>query len=31
MDFRGFDTLIETAVVFTAGVACALLLRRHEP
>jgi multicomponent Na+:H+ antiporter subunit B len=31
MDYRSLDTLIETAVVFTAGVACALLLRRHEP
>ena len=30
MDYRSFDTLIETAVVFTAGVACALLLRRHD-
>jgi multicomponent Na+:H+ antiporter subunit B len=29
MDYRSFDTLIETAVVFTAGIACALLLRRH--
>ncbi|MBC8352761.1 MAG: DUF4040 domain-containing protein [Planctomycetes bacterium] len=28
MDYRGFDTLIETAVIFTAGIACALLLRR---
>ena len=31
MDYRSLDTLIETAVVFTAGVACALLLRRQEP
>ncbi|HEY5626930.1 MAG TPA: hydrogen gas-evolving membrane-bound hydrogenase subunit E, partial [Nitrospira sp.] len=31
MDYRGFDTLIETAVVFTAGIACALLLRKPEP
>ena len=23
MDYRGFDTLIETAVIFTAGIACA--------
>ncbi|TKS61815.1 MAG: monovalent cation/H+ antiporter subunit A [Nitrospira sp.] len=30
MDYRSLDTLIETAVVFTAGVACALLLRRHD-
>jgi len=29
MDYRSLDTLIETAVVFTAGVACALLLRRY--
>ena len=28
MDYRALDTLIETAVIFTAGVACALLLRR---
>jgi multicomponent Na+:H+ antiporter subunit B len=28
MDYRSFDTLIETAVIFTAGIACALLLRR---
>jgi len=28
MDYRGFDTLIETAVVFTAGIACAALLRK---
>lgn len=27
MDYRGFDTLIETVVIFTAGIACALLLR----
>ena len=26
-DYRGFDTLIETAVVFTAGVACLLIIR----
>ncbi|MBI4054699.1 MAG: DUF4040 domain-containing protein [Elusimicrobia bacterium] len=25
-DYRGFDTLIETAVIFTAGVACLLIL-----
>jgi len=30
MDYRGFDTLIETAVVFTAGVACAMLLWRPQ-
>ena len=28
MDYRAFDTLMETAVIFTAGIACALLLRR---
>jgi multicomponent Na+:H+ antiporter subunit B len=28
-DYRGFDTLGETIVVFTAGVACMLLLRRR--
>jgi multicomponent Na+:H+ antiporter subunit B len=28
MDYRAFDTLIETAVIFTAGIACALVLRR---
>ena len=28
MDYRAFDTLIETSVIFTAGIACALLLRR---
>ncbi len=27
MDYRGFDTLIETVVIFTAGIACALLLK----
>jgi multicomponent Na+:H+ antiporter subunit B len=26
-DYRGFDTLGETTVIFTAGVACLLLLR----
>ena len=31
MDYRAFDTLIETAVIFTAGIACAILLgRKHE-
>ena len=29
MDYRSFDTLIETAVIFTAGISCALLLRRN--
>jgi multicomponent Na+:H+ antiporter subunit B len=28
MDYRGFDTLIETLVIFTSGIACASLLRR---
>ncbi len=28
MDYRSIDTLIETVVVFTSGVACWLLLRR---
>ena len=28
MDYRALDTLMETVVVFTAGVACFLLLRR---
>ena len=27
-DYRGYDTLGETAVIFTAGMACILLLRR---
>ncbi len=32
-DYRGYDTLFETAVIFTAGLACFLLLRqfRREP
>ena len=30
-DYRGYDTLGETAVIFTAGMACILLLRnRHK-
>ncbi|MBI4417912.1 MAG: hypothetical protein HY563_03980 [Ignavibacteriales bacterium] len=29
-DYRGFDTLGETAVVFTAGMACYLVLRRRK-
>ena len=29
MDYRAFDTMIETAVIFTAGIACVLLLRRN--
>lgn len=28
MDYRSLDTMIETVVIFTAGIACALLLRR---
>lgn len=28
MDYRALDTLIETVVIFTAGIACALLLGR---
>lgn len=27
-DYRGYDTLVETVVIFTAAVACALLLAR---
>ncbi|MEE9233088.1 MAG: DUF4040 domain-containing protein [Nitrospirales bacterium] len=30
MDYRAFDTLIETVVIFTSGIACALLLRRRQ-
>ena len=30
MDYRSLDTLIETVVIFTAGIACALLLRRNK-
>ncbi|MEO0420714.1 MAG: DUF4040 domain-containing protein [Pseudomonadota bacterium] len=29
MDYRALDTLVETIVIFTAGIACALLLRRR--
>ena len=28
MDYRSLDTMVETVVIFTAGIACALLLRR---
>jgi len=28
-DYRGYDTLGETAVIFTAGMACILLLRKR--
>jgi multicomponent Na+:H+ antiporter subunit B len=27
-DYRGYDTLGETTVIFTAGIACILLIRR---
>jgi multicomponent Na+:H+ antiporter subunit B len=27
-DYRGYDTLGETTVIFTAGMACILMLRR---
>ncbi len=27
-DYRGFDTLGETTVIFAAGIACVLILRR---
>ena len=30
-DYRGFDTFFETVVVFTAGLACFLLLRAGPP
>ncbi len=30
MDYRSLDTMIETVVIFTSGIACALLLRRHQ-
>lgn len=30
-DYRSYDTLVETVVIFTAGVGCWLLLRRREP
>lgn len=29
-DWRGYDTLGETTVIFTAGLVCYLLLRRRE-
>lgn len=29
-DYRGFDTLGEEAVIFTAGIICHLLLRREK-
>jgi multicomponent Na+:H+ antiporter subunit B len=30
MDYRSFDTFIETIVIFTAGIACALILRKDD-
>ena len=30
MDYRSLDTLIETIVIFTAGIGCALILRRAD-
>jgi multicomponent Na+:H+ antiporter subunit B len=30
-DYRGYDTLFETAVIFTAGIAVLMLLRRPLP
>ena len=30
MDYRSLDTLVETMVIFTAGIACALILRKGE-
>ena len=30
-DYRGYDTLIETVVIFSAGVGGWLLLRRQSP
>jgi multicomponent Na+:H+ antiporter subunit B len=30
-DYRAFDTLGETLVVFVAGVACTVILRRKDP
>lgn len=29
-DYRGYDTLGETTVIFTAGVSCLLILRRRK-
>ena len=29
-DYRGFDTLGEMTVIFTAGIVCIMLLRRYE-
>ena len=30
-DYRGYDTLFETVVIFTAGVAVIMILRRYMP
>jgi len=30
-DYRGYDTMFETTVIFCAGVACFMLLRKFEP
>ena len=30
-DYRGYDTLFETAVIFTAGIAVLMILRRTMP
>jgi multicomponent Na+:H+ antiporter subunit B len=29
-DYRGYDTLGETTVIFTAGVSCILILRKRK-
>lgn len=29
-DYRGYDTLGETTVIFTAGIACLLLLKKSQ-
>jgi len=29
MDYRSLDTMVETVVIFTAGIACAFILRRQ--
>ena len=29
MDYRGFDTLIETCVIFAAGIACAAIVGKR--
>ena len=30
-DYRGYDTMFETIVIFTAGIACIFLLRTFQP